>query len=188
MVRSFACLAVLAFFSARVAVAEEKAKQPAETPAAAAPASEAPGWIPRELHGTHAAKRLVQIQTELEAAVAKRGVARQEADKARAAAIQAEVKADDLKRLVTHLEAEKMRVWERSLAQAHEDAQQKLAFETSQKVSRLEAQLRDMTDQMARLRQQQKDQAAAASSPVKQAKHVKPNAGEKKEKRKAEQK
>src|SRR6202043_2802012 len=97
-------------------------------------------WLPRELQGTQAAKRLTVLKAELEAAIAKRGPAREEAEKARALAFKAEQKADELKRMVDALDKEKARVFEKAMAEAHEAAQAKAAFETSLKVSKLEAQ------------------------------------------------
>jgi hypothetical protein len=169
MLRSFLSLAVFASLSLSLVFAEEKSKQPAAD-AKEAKADAVPNWVPKQLLGTHAAKRLAKIQADIDAANAKRGPAREEADKARSLAFKAEQKSDELKRIVLNLEAERTQVLERSMAQAHEDAQQRATFETSQKVSKLEAQLREVTAQLISVKKQ-KDQSPAGGEAKKDCKH-----------------
>jgi len=157
MIRTLSCVALLAFVCSSAARADDKAK-PKE------PEAKPQISVPRELQGSHAEKRLIQLQTDLDAAMKNLGPARQEADKTRNAAIQAENKVNDLVRTVKNLEEEKSRTLTNALRQAREDAVNKTALETSQKLHKLEFQLRDLTAQLAAYKQQKSPAATPAPS------------------------
>jgi hypothetical protein len=125
------------------------------------PAATAAAWIPRELHGTPTAKRLTDLQAQIDAANAKRGPARAEADKARTAFNDAQRKFEDLDHTIKALEQDKIRTIHNGLAQQKEWAQHKATWENAQKVQKLEKQVQDLT---ARLEASLKQAAAQAES------------------------
>jgi hypothetical protein len=136
---------------------EVKATVKVETKPAAAVAA----WIPKELHGTPTAKRLMELQSQIDTANAKRGPARAEADKARAAANAAEHQVSHLDGTIKSLELEKVRTIHNAQMQQKEFAQQKATIENAQQVQRLQKQVQDLT---ARLEASLKQQAEHAES------------------------
>lgn len=186
MFRSVMCLAVAVFLSIHAAFAEEVGKDkepPKKEPAAkvepakkeackkadaaksengaptkgdAGKKSDVAAWIPGEIRDTPFAKRLTELQADLDAAMKERGPAREAADKARLAAMQADMKYQDLKRKVEFLEAERAKILAHAMADAKEHALRKAAFETEQKVNKLEAQVRELSAQLISNKQQPK--------------------------------
>lgn len=139
----------------KVEVVEVKASIKVETK----PAATVAAWIPKELHGTPTAKRLMDMQAQIDAANAKRGPARAEADKARKAANDAERKHSDLEHLIKALELDKARTIHNGLEQHKEWAQQKATFENAQQVQRLQKQVQDLTARLEASLKQQADHA-----------------------------
>jgi hypothetical protein len=164
---------LFAFLSVSVACAEEGGKAPAPRPKRqAAKAQVAPSPVPRQFVGTPTAKRLMEIQAQIDAAAAKVGPAHQEAENARRLAFQAEQKYENLRHTVAELEKERFRTINQAEAQAREAAVQKAAWEKSQReakrwgemtqiISKLEAQVQSLTAQLEP-KKAQKPQAPVA--------------------------
>jgi DNA repair exonuclease SbcCD ATPase subunit len=189
MLRSLCCFSVVLGLSASPCAAESSGK--VKTPEVAAkesikktePAKESaiPTWVPKQFLGTPIATRLVKIQEEIDAATAKRGPAREEADKARQAYHRAEQKANDLNQQIKSLETEKQRTMENGNEHLREFALDKADIENAQKVIRLEAQVRELTARLDVLTRPQAakpaaDKPAAKPSPDKPASDKQPSA------------
>lgn len=149
--------------------AQKEAVKKAEPAKKGEPAKELaiPSWVPKQFLGTGTDKRLAKIQAELDEVNAKRGPAREEAKKARAVANLAENKANDLDRMVKWLESEKWKVMESGNKHLREFALDKADFENSNKVSKLEAQVRDLTARLDAVTKKQSDKQPAEKQPAK---------------------
>jgi hypothetical protein len=184
MLRTLLCVALLAGLSLNAGASEkgeqsdkgkvpEAAKKDAAKKVEPAKKSEptkelaVPTWVPKQFLGTPIAKRLAKIQAELDEANAKRGPAREEAQKARSVANLAEHKANDLDRLVKSLESEKWKVVESGNKHLREFALDKADIEHSDKITRLEAQVRDLTARLDAATKKQVNKQPEEKQPAK---------------------
>ncbi len=107
-----------------------------------------PSWVTKHFLGTPVAKRIAKLQAELDAAIAKRGPAREEAEKARHVANELGHTVDDLDKQIRWLESERFHVLQNGEKQRREVSLDKADLENAQRISRLEGQVRELTSRL----------------------------------------